>query len=232
MDADKHFNDIRAEFMEAEVKRRSAASKLEVYQALLKSGELKSSDEIRDFVIVYFGLFDEQSLKPYYELNEKLKNKKDSDVLFIEQKWRKEDNFNIGHLTGENCSEMDYSVLDLLLRYGKLNSDNGLEFDIKKGNIIINTGDHLGIYKTDLIDIGSVFMGKSPNFGKDYNWVFSLRNIINHYFNLKHLWPMPYRTRETEILAGNEVKEWFGKLPNGEESYKSAKELLENKLAA
>ena len=228
MDIDERFSIIREKFMEAEVKRRAAKSELGILKDVLKTGKCKSSDEVRDFCAVYFDYlehFDEETLKPIYELDKNLKNKIGSEVMIVKQNWRKDNGIEY---EGESCFPMDTSVLDFLLQYGKLNSDKGLGLDITKGNLIINTGNNLYLKRESLVHISFDFIGM------DYNWNLNKGNIIKHHSELQHLYPMPYTIKETEILVGDEVAKWFNYSEHwkGKEAYKLAKELLENKLAA
>jgi hypothetical protein len=185
----------------------------------IESGE-SSGDAVFDFCVACWGQlgFEEEVRRPYVELADKLNGKSGQDILWT---------YSIEYPTGMgmyHSIEVDNSID---LKIGRLNSDKGLEFDLKNKSIVFSAEPHLKSQHT------FINCGDTPLIG-GVEWNFAQGRLAVPSIKLTHLaepvikrYPYsPYGTNgKSQILVGEEVRKFFERA-NELEAYHQAIDLL------
>jgi hypothetical protein len=187
----------------------------------IENGE-SSGDKVFDFCVACYGQlgFQEEVRAPYVLLSEKLKGRNGREILWTQ---------SIETTTGEGDHTVETEIT-MDLRIGRLNSDNGLEFDLKNKSLVFSAEPYLQAQHTfqNINNINSL---------EGIEWKFTQGKLMVSHINLPHLAESvlkrdPYShygpDGKSQILVGNEVREFFENASSvgKSETYQNAIDLL------
>lgn len=169
----------------------------------MEHGE-SSGDRVFDFCVACYRQlgFEAEVRAPYTQLAEKLRGRKGQDVLWV---------YSVESPTGREAYHSSETDITMDLKMGRLNSDEGLEFDLKNNSIVFSAEPHLKSQHTFPDINGLTLLG-------GVKWKFVHGRLIVPNTQLPHLAEpvlkrYPYSSHgpygKSQILVGDEVKKFF-----------------------
>lgn len=187
----------------------------------LEHGE-SSGDRVFDFCVACYNQlgFDAEVRAPYVQLADKLKGRNGQEILWT-------------HSIETPSEEHGYhqgADITMDMKIGRLNSDEGLEFDLKTNSIIFSVEPYLESHHTFPDNCDRILLGGT-------GWKFGNGRMVVSSTELPHLaGPVlrrfPYSSfgpyGKSQILVGEEVRKFFESEAgvNKSETYQSAIDLL------
>jgi len=218
---------------------------LDNFKKELQKGELLLTpfDQIKAFTTVLLGQWDDETTKPFRDLQEKVEENQGKEVLVIKSTTSEE-----GPLI-EYCLESQgimpppkFYITKLDLKLGKISSPLESNIQTKEiGSVKVPTGEIvIPVLKTLSASLTCYDLGENPLFSKDLKWMVYEGPIKEELLDLPHLLsekitnkfmsylPSSYSLpeKQSKILFDKEVEEYFTKSLNGEEFYQKVQGTL------
>jgi len=208
---------------------KKSAEKLRRLQEALKIGNERSDDKIKDFVTVYFGMWDDETTEPFRSLQKKVQENQGNEILVIKKAQEKK-GLLVSYLSHQShqdiegmMPEPDFYTAHLDLNLGRISSP--LELNIQTSEIVVPVANHLSA-SLEYADFGGEHL-----FPEDSRWEVCEGPIKKKLEDLPHLlskkiklvlerYRLDYSGKvESFIFSGAEVKDYFSKHCGGEKFY-------------
>ncbi len=212
---------------------KDSFDRLRELQVALKSGSARSVDEVKDFVTVLFGMWDDETTAPFRELQEEIQKNQENEILVI-KKTRDKEGPLISYLHSGGSMEMmpkpDFYTTHLDLNLGRISSP--LELNIQTSEIVVPVVNHVSA------SLKYAAFNTEPIFPGNLKWEVCEWHIKKKLEDLPHLLSEKIKLElarymsdydkqvESSIFFGREVQIYFSKSPSGVEFYGKAQQTI------